>query len=88
MFQQVGHHLQGSFIGVRSSSVNSACKIQSLTFNVILRYFNNYSKDSCVQFLQDPASLTFNTIFTYGRLSAPYASDSPLKMTTYSSEHT
>jgi hypothetical protein len=45
------------------------------TFNMILTYFNENSKDSCVQYLQDPASSTFNVILTYGRLSWPYTNE-------------
>jgi hypothetical protein len=35
------------------------------SFNVILTYFNNHSKDSCVQWLRGPVSSTFNVILTY-----------------------
>jgi hypothetical protein len=49
----------------------------SLTFNVILTYFSNHSKDSCVQWLQDPVSSTFNVILTYGRISGPYTNERP-----------
>jgi hypothetical protein len=42
---------------------------------VILIYFNNHSKDSCVQWLQDPVSSTFNASLTYGRLSGPYTNE-------------
>jgi hypothetical protein len=34
-----------------------------------------HSKDSCVQWVQDPLGLTFNVISIYGLLSVPYISE-------------
>jgi hypothetical protein len=64
----------------------------SLTFNVILTYFNNHSNDSRVQWSQDPVSSTFNAILTHGRLSVPYtnerhAEDDDLLVQTYVGAH-
>jgi hypothetical protein len=43
----------------------------------MLKYFNNHSKDSCVQWLQDPVSSTLNVILTCGLLSGPYTIERP-----------
>jgi hypothetical protein len=47
----------------------------SLTLNVILTYFHDHVNDSCVQWLQDLVSSTFNMILEYERLSGPYTNE-------------
>jgi hypothetical protein len=75
MLRRAGRHLKGVVYHFKDFCIQCLQNPASLTFNVILTYFNNHSKDSCVQCLQDPVSSTFNVILTYGHLSGPYTNE-------------